>query len=536
MSEREDGGKPSDVSSNGRHTLKPEPTKGHDEVGEPVEQDKAEGAVEQDKAEDVVEQDKAEGPLEQNKAKDRVEQDKAKDPVEQSIRDRPTYASFGNEGTTASVSAFGRLMQISQYLGHGSSGVYCLDYRTTSEPYFVEDRAQELDDMIRDPGAGFGLIGKDTCGNPWQHHDTRPTLEFQNDRWPRFTFHNQSRSEREGDPGGNSGRVTSTEPPLTIEYFCDDGTVFQHYSWNVPSKLRDSVPTFEFDYELLIRDLDFLEGVYHANECIWDRDSCQAFATSEVHDYCNSRYWVLSPKRKTSLIIGHKIMLTEPEKNEEDNQSRDTKKKNTQEEPVVCLIVSAFVKGVPQPIEISSLKESLCEIDLTREVRDSYKERGTLEVTMTYRLQTVLKSHDLEHARVSTWRFDDFFKKRGDPQTRIRFSSHQQLDRIIRRNLEHILSVCSIPVLCSTTDRTRPYTRPKSTELFKEDGGIVMKGKDLALSNCTSPCTTAGSAARSTMEPTRRHTWHHGMEDKDPPIALTCGDMAGHRVGRLSSL
>jgi len=36
-------------------------------------------------------------------------------------------ASFGDGGTTASVSCFGDLIQMSQYLGVGNSGVFTID-------------------------------------------------------------------------------------------------------------------------------------------------------------------------------------------------------------------------------------------------------------------------------------------------------------------------------------------------------------------------------------------------------------------------
>lgn len=43
-------------------------------------------------------------------------------------------ASFGEGGTTASASCFGDLMQMSQYLGIGSSGVFTMDQSRTSQP------------------------------------------------------------------------------------------------------------------------------------------------------------------------------------------------------------------------------------------------------------------------------------------------------------------------------------------------------------------------------------------------------------------
>lgn len=44
------------------------------------------------------------------------------------------HASFGDDGTTASASCFGELVQMSQYLGVGHSGVFTLDQPSTDEP------------------------------------------------------------------------------------------------------------------------------------------------------------------------------------------------------------------------------------------------------------------------------------------------------------------------------------------------------------------------------------------------------------------
>lgn len=44
------------------------------------------------------------------------------------------HASFGDCGTTASASCFGDLMQMSQYLGVGRSGIFVVDQTSTSEP------------------------------------------------------------------------------------------------------------------------------------------------------------------------------------------------------------------------------------------------------------------------------------------------------------------------------------------------------------------------------------------------------------------
>ncbi|KUI53688.1 hypothetical protein VP1G_01109 [Cytospora mali] len=61
------------------------------------------------------------------------------------------HASFGDQGTTATVGAFGQLVQFSDYLGAGTSGMFSADHPRTAEPYLVRDRMADLQNLAQEP-------------------------------------------------------------------------------------------------------------------------------------------------------------------------------------------------------------------------------------------------------------------------------------------------------------------------------------------------------------------------------------------------
>ncbi|KUI56408.1 hypothetical protein VP1G_03700 [Cytospora mali] len=69
------------------------------------------------------------------------------------------HASFGDQGTTASVSCCGTLVQMSQYLGVGHSGVFSLDQESTDEPYCTNARAERLNNLSADIHTGDYTLG-----------------------------------------------------------------------------------------------------------------------------------------------------------------------------------------------------------------------------------------------------------------------------------------------------------------------------------------------------------------------------------------
>ncbi|KAF3768201.1 hypothetical protein M406DRAFT_349693 [Cryphonectria parasitica EP155] len=97
------------------------------------------------------------------------------------------HASFGDKGTTASTTCYGDLIQTSQFLGAGHSGMFTIDQKSTSEPCYVESRARDLHSNSTDPGSdfSFGLeVPDDLCPD----QEIPPEVNWVHWRWPRLGF------------------------------------------------------------------------------------------------------------------------------------------------------------------------------------------------------------------------------------------------------------------------------------------------------------------------------------------------------------
>lgn len=117
-----------------------------------------------------------------------------------------SYSSLGEKGTTASVNAYGSILQISRYLGVGTSGIYCAD-PCINEPWYLRERMQQLLELSTDPDGGFGL-----CLDP-DLVSSKPRLQFLHNRWPRYTH--------------NIGDLS-----VSIQYYANRGTIIQQYLFN----------------------------------------------------------------------------------------------------------------------------------------------------------------------------------------------------------------------------------------------------------------------------------------------------------------
>lgn len=95
------------------------------------------------------------------------------------------HASFGDQGTTASVSCYGDLIQMSQFLGAGHSGVFSIDHEPTSKPYFITGRANDLNDLAKQSsGRGIRSFGL-TLPTKFLPDQT-PEVKWVNWKWPRY--------------------------------------------------------------------------------------------------------------------------------------------------------------------------------------------------------------------------------------------------------------------------------------------------------------------------------------------------------------
>ncbi|KAF7531823.1 hypothetical protein G7054_g8512 [Neopestalotiopsis clavispora] len=192
---------------------------------------------------------------------------------------RECYSSFGDGGTTATVNASGDIMQLSKYIGHGHSGMFSADHQCVAEPYLVIKRTADLQNLI-----GQSSYDKKTTYGahfPGLRSLFGPELAFVHNRWPRFDDvldHDwQNIAERElldiqdlDNLRTHLRSESSCSSKLSTSWVVIDGIVFQH----CVVKNNSSNLTLDFDIQfeenMLIRDLDHLDPGYSSNKEIND--------------------------------------------------------------------------------------------------------------------------------------------------------------------------------------------------------------------------------------------------------------------------
>ncbi|OJD38573.1 mg2+ transporter zinc transport protein [Diplodia corticola] len=374
------------------------------------------------------------------------------------IRNRETYSSFGDSGTTASVSAHGHLLQICRYFGVGRSGFFCVDQRDISTPWYSSSRLRDLLAKAQDSAVAFGIDWKGAFGDKWDFHKALPHLEFVDDRWPRFTSFTcdapdtscQAINQKETASGKQSSiHGLSRDFSLSVQYFCSDGTIFQRSTLKRENKTDEDLDLtcLELETGLLIRNLDFTERLRFNDKSAFFHRSNQFRIEND------------------SLTVSRKIPK---------NRFEEMGIKSADKHKDVVLTIKAYVNGKFQAFCLDKDGQAPT-ISFSEAIQAQVKKFGVLDVLLTYslRLKKINENKSADWDAMAKMCQDESYEK-------IIFSSHEHLDFLIRRNLEHILSVCSIPVASPT---------PESGDCKHEDS----------------------------------------------PIALTCGDISGHRVGTSAS-
>lgn len=353
--------------------------------------------------------------------------------TQDTARHRPAYASFGENGLTATATAYGDLLQITQYFGNDPSGFYCVDLQDVPEPYLVTQRMEHLQSYTVHPDKGMRLEVANI--NTPGLRDDIPKLSFLNNRWPNFK------------PETVAGDF-NTE----IQYFIHQKTVYQTYTFTSRGESSASLPEMTFNPELLIRDLDF------SNSSIWN-----------MQGKTNSSYRHRSPQGKHCILRIHKIRA------EQDDDANQSSENNGN---AVVLAIWPFIDDSPQSVQYERTTAKY-KITPGSQMLNRVK-KVSVTVTLAYTLHLVPCSQ-VEDISPPIAPMKLLGKLKADAETNETsfanpvFSDDNRLDLALKRNLEHILSVCSIPV---------------------------------------------GDGTKKTI----------------PPTAITCGDMSGHKVANEASL
>ena len=259
-------------------------------------------------------------------------------------------------------------------------------------------------------------------------------LEFLHDRWPLIT-----------DDYGH----------ITLKTLCVafQGIVFQQYELSTTGEAPLEYPhglNLTTSQPILIRDSDFVDPGYEFNE---DYISSQNYAHRLRED-------------QLGFIVEHKGFLGHEE---------------TENPRSVALAVAMFVNGT-----IQQLKENEDHtISRIKPPNEKFKveKSKSLQMTLAYKLLLPGEVWDGPNFPINLHSLCNMHRMlKKTSFTALKLSEDVYLNFVMRRNLEHILSVCSIPA---------PPT-----------------------------CHNDGKSSES-------------AEDR---IALTCGDMSGHRIVTSASL
>lgn len=139
-------------------------------------------------------------------------------------------------------------MQLSQYTGAGQSGIFAMDQLSTCEPFSVETRAGDLEELSKkaDDARAFSyglFLSKEFC-------PSKPLeVKWVNWRWPRYEY-----------------TAKSLDVKASIQWLVHNGVVLQQL---VLENAGDASVRlgYTLNTDMLIRDLDYLNPSYSFNEC-----------------------------------------------------------------------------------------------------------------------------------------------------------------------------------------------------------------------------------------------------------------------------
>jgi hypothetical protein len=409
------------------------------------------------------------------------------------LEDVQAYASFGDEGTTVTVNKYGNIMQISRFLNLGVPGFLCVDSRYDN-PYWIQDRMNDLINSLKDRRKGLRLDLVD-----WSEFEDLPSLGFMYDRWPRYIFKSKvskeqtnrstshSKSKTRADKSTQTPSIIDTAAvskesnektaktaafPLSIQYFCSQGIVIQKYLLYVG---EGGVNTEKVNWgslslapDVCIRSLDF----------------------TKCHDF--NDHW---KKLKSSIVSNHHLILQHSPEDYVKENPKPVHERDFQEG--AALIVSVFIN------------DELAKIDKKHHI-NLRRTEGQLEISVVYKLVILQEdiiealkplgkdqsangteptqeesdtetngssSGDVEDpspegaaaenaSKRDTWALTEgrqitYAKQTmgtmfcaNNPFRKIFFAQDNRLDFAFRRNLEHILSVCSIPIHTVSLEKT----------------------------------------------------------------------------------
>jgi hypothetical protein len=419
---------------------------------------------------------------------------------ERTPADVQAYASFGDDGTTVTVNRYGNITQISRFLEFGPSGFLCVDPQLW-DPYYVQDRMEELVDTLKDREKGLRLELVE-----WSEFENLPSLGFMYDRWPRYIFKpkglEESKKHSADRPVSNATADSSTQTssdldttaapkkdtdksaafPLSIQYFCSRGIVIQKYLLNVG------------------------EGGINFEKVKWGKLSLEPDVCIRSLDFVKPQgRWSYLEDLKFSIVSDHHLII----QREEDSTTG------------AALIISAFINDEPAKID----KKNCINLEPTE---------GQLEISVVYKL-VVLQNNMLE--ALESLEKDQSPKKTQPKQE----ESDTEMNNHLTGHEENAQS----------EDEAAPKTAENASN---RDVSLSEEEKrTISAKNCMEEMFCAKNPFRKIffaqdirLDFAFRRNLEHILSvcsipidaepQQNPSIAITCGDIAGHRVDSRASL
>lgn len=226
-----------------------------------------------------------------------------------------TSSSFGENGTTATVNAYGDIVQFGTFIGKGHSGMFSADHAYLSEPYMVDDRTRELQELATSDFSDIPTTYRFLLHLSSPFEDP-PRQTWVNYRWPRYEFKDESKE-------------------MVLQWVVRDNVILRHCTLtNLGSE--DLVVPFEFTSSsvsmMQIRDMDHVDPKYDFNEIHDDAHPIQY----GPHGYS----WILTQKlqpQKPFEALGQEISGG--------NTSLDNHRATSDELDSVAVVVSIFLNG-----------------------------------------------------------------------------------------------------------------------------------------------------------------------------------------------
>lgn len=226
----------------------------------------------------------------------------------------------------------------------------------------------------------------------WKIDNTTPTLKFIHHRWPLF--------------------ITETSAfDLRIKYFVSKKTIYQEYSFKLKERCKiEYLPKLSINANLLIRNLNYVEP-------------------NKENDHTDEHYSYYEAPDNSFIIRKYKPL-----------------EKGSIERKTVGLVIRPFVNDRPYNIQKIEDPNSYQITPGVHELQRLQND-GKMVVTIAYTL--VLMESDAAATQSSSQAEADLLKAKSKLDTKfgiLPFTKEKNLNFILERNLEHILSVCSIPI------------------------------------------------------------------------------------------